>query len=156
MSTTQNRESSWTNPDGLVIGFGRHLPVKEGSAQNVLGDVKSSSVTFTYDNMTGVNVPVPAGTRVVSVALHVETAFAGGTSLTVGDGGSATGFIDATQGATGNLTAGAKLVGTGAYTSGATDTTAFEFKLYASADTIDLAINGTFTAGKATLVVNYV
>lgn len=155
MSTTLNRGSSWTNSDGLVVGFGTNKAAKEGGEVKAFGGVKTAEVTFNYDAMSGVNVPVPAGSRILDVRLKVHTAFAGGTSLTVGDGGSAIGFITTTNGATANLTAGAEINPDGAYVKGGTDTTAAELMLYASADTIDLASNGTFTAGKATLVVSY-
>lgn len=163
MSTSTGHASTWSNSDGLVVGFGTRKPIVEGAnAKNYAGKggYKTASSVFTYKDAmvaaANVNVPVPAGSHIVSVELVIESAFIGGTNLTVGDGSSATGFIDATQGATANLTAGATLVGTGAYTKGGTDTTAQEFKLYASADTIDVTANGTFTAGKATLYVNYV
>ena len=159
MSTQPNRTTGFTMDGNLVVGYGPHQPMKEGTvAKNYggRGGVKQASVTFGYKLASGANVPVPAGANVVGVVLYVEDAFVGGTSLTVGDGSSATGFIDGTQGATANLTAGAALVASGAYTKGATDTGAQEFKLYASADTIDVAVNGTFTAGKATLVVSYI
>lgn len=163
MSTSTGHATTWSNPDGLVVGTGVRKPVVEGSnAKNYggQGGYKTACAVFTYKDAmvaaANVNVPVPAGAHIVSVSLVIETAFAGGTNLTVGDGSSATGFIDATQGATANLTAGSLLVGTGAYTKGGTDTTAQELKVYASADTIDVTANGTFTAGKATLVVNYV
>jgi hypothetical protein len=162
MSTAQRRGATWSNPDGLVVGFGPHLTVREGSVQKNYGGagaVKSASVSFNYkDAVTNdaVNVPVPAGSHILMVSLVVGTAWVGGTNITVGDGSSATGFIDGTQGATANLTAGAKLTATGAYTKGGTDTTAQELKLYSSADTIDVRTSGTFTAGDATLVVTYI
>lgn len=161
--STSTGHASTTTLDSVVVGFGPRKPVVEGSVHKNYGGkggVKSASTVFTFrDAMVAaanVNVPVPAGSHIISVTLQVESAFLGGTSLTVGDGSSATGFIDATQGAVANLTAGALLTGTGAYSKGGTDTTAQEFKLYASADTIDVTANGTFTAGKATLTVNYV
>ena len=159
MATTLNRGSTWTNSDGLIVGFGTNRPVKEGAAQNVSGNgVKVKSVVFTYDNMSSVNVPVPAGSRILDVYIQVHDAFAGGTSLEVGDGSDADGFITATAGATANLTAGAKIIVDGVYTydnSADGDTTAAELKAYSSADTIDMAVTGTFTAGKASLVVSY-
>lgn len=159
MSTIGRRGSTWTNPDGLVVGFGTHKPAVEGTvAKNYggAGSIKQACVTFGYKDAASANVPVPAGARVYDVTLVIEDAFVGGTSLTVGDGSSATGFITATAGATANLTAGKVVKGDGAYLFGATDTVASEVHVYASADTIDVAANGTFTAGKATLVVNYV
>lgn len=156
MATTLNRGSSWTNGDGLVVGFGPNKPVKEGAPQKTFGAVQTRSVTFTYDDMSGVNVPVPAGSRVVDVHLEVSETFLDGTSLTVGDGSDADGFVLAADAGVASLVAGAKIPAKGVYSVGATDTGAAELKLYGSADTIDLAVNGTFTAGKARLVVSFV
>jgi hypothetical protein len=158
MATTLNRGSSWTNPDGLIVGFGVNKPAKEGAVQNGLGALVTKSVTFTYNNMSGVNIPVPAGARVLDVHIDVEDAFIGGTSLEVGDGSAAGGFITATEGAQAALTAGKRVMPQGVYTYDDTadgDVTAAEFKEYTSADTIDLTVTGTFTAGKATLTVSY-
>lgn len=158
MATTLNRAATWTNSDGLIVGFGSNKPATEGADhRNNAGyaGVKTAAVTFAYTD-TGVNIPVPAGSKVIGVQLHVGTAWQGGTAINVGDGNSATGFITSTIGATANLTAGAKIYSDGAYAYGATDTVAHEQKLYASADTIDVSYSGTFTAGTATLVVSYI
>jgi hypothetical protein len=157
MATTLNRGSTWTNSDGLIVGFGTNSEVVEGGSEKCDngGGYKSRSVTFEYTD-TGVNVPVPAGAEIVGVKLKVDEAFAGGTAVLVGDGSDPDGFITATAGALAKLVAGALINADGLYTSGTTDATAREFKLYASADTIDLSYSGTFTAGKATLVVNYI
>jgi hypothetical protein len=53
-------------------------------------------------------------------------------------------------------TAGAVINNDGVYAFGATDTGAAEIKVYASADTIDLASAMTdWTAGSASLIVTY-
>lgn len=148
------RKSTWTNADGLVVGFGPNTPEKIGAVAEGEGAIKTAYVTFDYKT-TGVNVPLPAGAAVVGVVLTVGTAWAGGTKVEVGDGSDADGFVSASQGATANLTAGAGIVGAGAYTKGATDTGAQVFKTYASADTVDVTITGSFTAGTATLAVSY-
>jgi len=158
MSTTINRGATWTNSDGLVVGYGPNKTVVEGAPMENdggVGGVKNAAVTFSYKD-TGVNVPVPAGSIILEVKLVVGTAWAGGTAVEVGDGSSATGFITATAGAVANLTAGAVIGADGAYAFGATDTGARELHSYASADTIDVAYSGTFTAGDATLVVSYI
>ena len=148
------RKSSWTNADGLVVGFGPNTPEVTGALAEGEGAIKTQYVHFDYAN-TGVNIPLPAGANVVGVVLTVGTAWVGGTKVEVGDGSDADGFVTASQGATANLTADATIVGAGVYTKGATDTGAQEFKSYASADTVDVAITGTFTAGTATLAVSY-
>lgn len=148
------RQSTWTNADGLVVGFGPNKPEVAGAIAEGEGAIQTAYVTFDYTS-SGVNIPVPAGSTIVGVVLTVGNAWVGGTKVEVGDGSDADGFVTATQGATANLTAGASIVGSGVYTKGATDTTAQEFKLYSSADTIDVAITGTFTAGTGTLAVSY-
>jgi hypothetical protein len=158
MSTTLNRGSSWTNSDGLVVGFGVNKPVKEGAPAKTFG-VQKRAVHFKWDDMSGVNIPVPAGSRILDVRLKVHAAFAGGTSLAVGDGTTAAGFITATAGATANLLAGAVIMVDGVYSYDDTadgDVTAAELKKYATADTIDLTVAGTFTAGEASLEVTYI
>lgn len=156
------RKGSWSNPDGLVVGFGPNTPEKgaQTSVQDQ-GPVKHAVIRFDYTQVntaaTGsINWTAPAGTNVVAVELVVDTAWAGGTALIFGDATTTTGFIDATQGAVANLTAGAKLVGSGVYTKGATDAVAQEFKAYASATVTSLLRTGTFTAGTATLKISYI
>lgn len=148
------RASTWTNADGLVVGFGQNSAEVTGAVSAAEGGLKTAHVYFDYKS-TGVNIPVSAGSTVVAVYLEVGTAWVGGTDVQVGDGSDADGFVTAAQGATANLTAGAKIVGAGLYTKGGTDTTAQELKVYAAADTIDVAFTGTFTAGTATLTVVY-
>lgn len=150
------RASTWSNSDGLVVGYGRNTPEKVGAvAKEYGGVIKTAAVTFDYLT-TGVNIPIPAGGQVVGVELRVGKAWTGGTTLEVGDGTDPDGFLTAAQGAVANLTAGASLKAAGVFMLGATDVVAREFKTYAAADTIDVAYTGTFTAGTATLVVAYI
>ncbi len=149
------RKATWTNADGLVVGFGPNTPEIVGAvAKEYGGAIKTASVVFDYTK-TGVNVPLPAGSQVVGVQIRVGKAWVGGTTLEVGDGSDADGFVTAAAGATANLTAGAVINATGVYVLGATDTAAREFKTYASADTVDVVYTGTYTAGTAVLVVEY-
>lgn len=155
------RKATWSNSDGLVVGFGPNSA--ERNAQTTEFDVagvKQAVIYFDYTQVntaaTGsINWTAPAGTNVVGVQLDVETAFVGGTSLEFGDASDTDGFVSAAQGATANLTAGAHIVGAGVYTKGATDTGAQEFKSYASATVLSLLRVGTFTAGKGSLKVSY-
>ena len=156
------RKGSWSNPDGLVVGFGPNTPEK--GAQTTESDnspVKAAVIRFDYTQVntaaTGsINWTAPAGSNVIAVELVVDQAWAGGTALIFGDATTTTGFIDATQGALANLTAGAKLIGSGVYTKGATDAVAQEFKVYAAATVTSLLRTGTFTAGSATLKITYI
>lgn len=96
---------------------------------------------------------IPAGSKIVSAELYILTAFAGGTDLTVGldrqDNGIAIdtdGLVDATDGAVANLTADNVVTGTGALVGAS---------IGSNAGVIVVDDNGTFTAGKAKLVVTY-
>lgn len=151
------RKSTWTNSDGLVVGFGPNYA--ERNVAGVMdhdGNVKEARLAITYQS-SGANVALPAGSVVVSVTMKVGTAWLGGTKVELGDGTDPDGWISAAQGAQANLTIGATLVAGGAYALGATDTTAARIgKLYAAADTLDVAITGTFTAGDADILVRYI
>lgn len=156
------RASTWTNSDGLVVGFGRNTPELSGgiTQKNVTG-AKVSAVHFDYRDInanSAISAPVPAGSRVLSVRLQVHTAWAGAANaLIVGDGGATNGYITTTNGAVANLTAGASIVPDGVYAFATTDTTAPELKVYSTADTIDVDSADTdWTAGTATLEVVYI
>ena len=156
------RKGSWSNADGLVVGFGPNTPEK--GAQTIKEDnmpVKGAVIHFDYTQVNtaasgSINWTAPAGSTVVAVELVIDKAWVGGTSLEFGDASDTDGFITTTQGATASLLAGAKIVGAGLYTKGATDTAAQEFKVYASATVCSLLRAGTFTAGEATLKVSYI
>jgi hypothetical protein len=167
MATSQRRGSTWTNADGLVVGFGTQRPVIEGStAKNYAGKggLKTAAAPFTWrdvnaNNSNGaINVPIPAGSKIVEVKLVVDVAFAGASNaLIVGDGTDTDGFITTASAGVASLTAGAVIASNGVYAYGATDTGAAELKLYSSADTIDVGSADTdWTAGSAALVVTYI
>lgn len=159
------RKSTWTNADGLVVGFGPNTPQLTGAdAKNYggAGDTKSALTKFTWKDLNAastINVPVPKGSRILDVRLVVDVGFTstGTNTITVGDGSAADGFITATAATTTTLaTAGNVINSDGVYAFGATDTGAAEIKLYAAADTIDLASAMTdWTAGSANLIVTY-
>lgn len=166
MSTIGRRKATWSNPDGLVVGFGTNDPALEGSeARNDcgVGGLKTASVKFDYRDINAnraINIPVPAGTRIVGVKMLVHTAWAGAANaLIVGDGNDPDGFITTSAAGVASLTAGAQITADGVYVYDDTvdgDVTAREFKLYSSADTIDVDSADTdWTAGNATLVVTY-
>lgn len=156
------RKSSWTNSDGLIVGFGPNTPELTGAATSEdIHCSKSAAVKFAWNDLnagSAINVPVPQGARILDVRLVVDTAFTstGTNTITVGDGNDADGFITATAADTTTLTAGKVINNDGVYAFGATDTGAAEIKVYAAADTIDLASAQTdWTAGSATLFVTY-
>lgn len=151
------RKTTWTNSDGLVVGFGPNDP--ERNISGVLendGVVKEARLAITYES-SGATVTIPAGSIVQEVLVKIGAAWVGGTKVEVGDGTDADGWVSATQGATANLTVGATIRAGGAYAIGATDATAKALgKVYASADTLDVTITGTYTAGTADVFVRYI
>ena len=150
------RKSTWTNADGLVVGFGPNYPERnEAGVIETDGVVKEARLAITYQS-SGATVALPAGSVVMDVVMKVGTAWAGGTDVQVGDGSDADGWISATQGAVANLTAGATVRAAGAYAIGDAATNSGLGKVYASADTLDVAFTGTFTAGTADIFVRYI
>jgi len=150
------RKSTWTNADGLVVGFGPNLP--ERNVSGVLetdGVVKEARLAITHQS-SGANIDLPAGSVVLEVVMKVGTAWAGGTDVQLGDGSDADGWISSTQGAVANLTAGATIRAAGACAIGDAATNRGLGKVYASADTLDVAFTGTFTAGTADIFVRYI
>ena len=150
------RASTWTNADGLVVGFGNNFPERNvAGVYDVDGAVKEAHLAITYQS-SGANIDIPAGSVVLDVTMKVGTAWVGGTDVQFGDGTDADGWISATQGAVANLTANAMIRAAGAYAIGDAATNRGLGKVYASADTLDVAFAGTFTAGNATIVVRYI
>jgi hypothetical protein len=150
------RKSTWTNADGLVVGFGPNFA--ERNVSGVLetdGVVKEARLAITFQS-SGANIDLPAGSVVQDVVVKVGTAWVGGTDVQLGDGTDADGWISATQGATANLTAGATIRAAGAYAIGDAATNRGLGKVYATADTLDVAFTGTFTAGTADVFVRYI
>jgi hypothetical protein len=172
MATQGDRGSSWTNSDGLVIGFGTNQPAQGGAANKygaAQGMFKTAQVTFDFKDMneatvgTVVTVPVPAGSRVVDVRVVCHTLWTstGTNTFEVGlTGGDVDGYVTTTTGTIANMTAGAVLTADGVFTYDDTadgDATAAELKLFASADTIDLlTAMSDWTAGSASLIVSYI
>ncbi|CAB4138949.1 hypothetical protein UFOVP337_4 [uncultured Caudovirales phage] len=150
------RQSSWTNADGLVVGFGGNYPER-----NVAGDFstdgafKETVLQITFQS-SGAVIPIPAGSAVVDVNLLVGAAWTGGTRVEIGDATDPDGWISATQGATANLTAGADIVAGGAYAIGDAATNRGLAKVYNTATNLTATITGAFTAGTATVVVRYI
>lgn len=151
------RKTTWTNADGLVVGFGPNVPERNvAGVFNTDGVVKEARLAITHLS-SGAAVSLPAGAAVLDVVVKVGTAWVGGTKVEVGDGSDADGWVSAAQGATANLTAGATVRAGGAYAVGGTDATAKALgKVYATADTLDVAITGSYTAGTADVIVRYI
>lgn len=151
------RDYVWKNADGLEIGFGRRDTKNlEAGAIEVKGQVRQVEleIYFDKDNTTASvkNAVLPVGAVVSAATLYVREAFAGGTSVTVGtiktDGTGAVtdNLVKPAAAATASLTKGAVIEGAGNLV-GAT---------VADALNITYATTGTFTAGRATLLVEYI
>lgn len=153
------RSATWTNSDGLVVGFGKNFPERtDAGVVETDGFDKTATVNITYQSTTGssgAKITVPAGSLVKNVFMKVGTAWVGGTSLAFGDASGTGSWITATQGATANLTAGAAIQAQGAYAYTATEGQ-LPPKVYAAATDLYFTVVGTYTAGTATVVVEYV
>jgi hypothetical protein len=150
------RKTTWTNADGLVVGFGPNVPERNvAGVFNTDGVVKEARLAITHLS-SGAAVSLPAGAAVLDVVVKVGTAWVGGTKVEVGDGSDADGWVSATQGATAELTAGKVIVGAGAYAIGDAATNKGLAKVYSAADTLDVTITGTYTAGTADIIVRYI
>lgn len=150
------RKSTWTNADGLVVGFGPNFA--ERNVSGVLetdGVVKEARLAITFQS-SGATVDLPAGSVVQDVIMKVGTAWVGGTDVQLGDGTDPDGWVSATQGAVANLTIGATIRAAGAYAIGDAASNRGLGKVYAAADTLDVAFTGTFTAGTADIFVRYI
>ena len=153
------RASTWTNSDGLIVGFGNNYPERNDAGVNeVDGNDKSAQLNITYQSVSGASgakISIPAGSIVKNVFMKVGSAWVGGTSVAFGDASSTGGWITATQGATANLTANAAIQAQGAYAYTATEGQ-LPPKAYAAATDLYITVSGTYTAGTATIVVEYV
>jgi hypothetical protein len=155
---TLSRKASWTNSDGLVVGFGNRYSERQATAVKYTdGSRKELVLDFTFESSTPA-LDIPAGFVVDNAYVVIGTAWLSGTSLTIGDGSDADGWFTATALAQASMTAGAIIEADGAYVQGddggaAEPLNRAQPKKYASADTLDFVTNGTFTAGSARLVV---
>ena len=157
------RKSTWSNADGLVVGFGPNTPELTGAGTSEdIHCSKSAAVKFAWNDLnaaSAIKIPMPAGTRVLDVRLVVDVGFTstGTNTVSVGDATTAAGFITTTAATTSTMaTAGTVVNSDGVYVKGDTDATAAELKLYASATDIVVASAQTdWTAGSATLFVTY-
>ena len=153
------RASTWTNADGLIVGFGNNYPERNDAGVNeVDGNDKAAVLNVTYQSTfgsTGAKISIPAGSLIKNVYMKVGTAWAGGTSLAFGDASGTGSWITATQGAVASLTTGAPIQAQGAYAYTATEGQ-LPPKAYAAATDLYITAVGTFTAGTATIYVEYV
>lgn len=152
------RQATWSNPDGLIVGFGPNYPERiVGGVANIKGRRNEAYASITYQSTlgaSGAKITVPAGSAVRTVVLKVGAAWTGGTSLAFGDATTPAGWITATQGATANLTLNAMINAQGSYAFTATEGQ-LPPKVYAAATDLYFTVVGTFTAGSAQVMVEY-
>jgi hypothetical protein len=121
--------------------------------------IKTAAWTFTYDDLPAwgsdkLEHLIPAYAKVLEARFEVLTAFAGGTSLSVGLARSSdgvaidvAGFVTAAQGALANInTRGQFITGSGAL---------INASVGANAGELTVTATGTFTAGKARVLIRY-
>lgn len=88
-----NRNSIWSNPDGLYVGFGtRGVETNSASVSNSVGNVKQAVLKIVGADLQATptgkelanSIVIPAGANIQSVRVVVNTQFATGTSLDIG------------------------------------------------------------------------
>ena len=161
--------ATWTNNDGLVVRYGqdqaretKSLMAKtvESPYGYMVVDINYDDLpTFTTDaNNDGTNEAfsdqdayIPAGSYITKATLIVETAFAGGTSYDIGLYNQAGSVIDAD-----GIDAGVALAVMDANMAVDCDGLLVATQDLVTADAyLVVAATGTFTAGKAKLVIEY-
>jgi hypothetical protein len=153
------RNNTWTNADGLVVGFGTRDTINlEAGLIHTVGNTQEIQMDVYYDKEVTAYAPksavIPAGSVVRSARLVVTEAFADGTSVSVGiDDVNGIGNndldIDALIGVTNTASIdaiGNSIEGSGASVNGE----AMSEDVYITVDII-----GTYTAGQAKLVVTF-
>lgn len=89
------REATWTNSDGLEVGFGpRDSSNENGATVETKGNVEVFQMVLDYDNLPAASgtapstksIPIPAGAVINDAVLQVLDAFdaAGAATLTIG------------------------------------------------------------------------
>lgn len=154
------RKTTWSNPDGLVVGFGPNTTERNLSAVTTQkdGDKKTAKLHIAFNSTfgaAGAKITLPAGSAVELVYMKITTTWVGGTSLAFGDVGTTGGFITAAQAAEANLTTGVGLINAqGAYAFTATEGQ-LPPKVYSAATDLFVTSVGTHTAGEADIYVEY-
>lgn len=156
------KAATWTNSDGLVVGFGQRTPEVNsgakvslgGKRQQVVLKIKGTDVPLSDVSAQLVNaVEIPADALLESAKLFVTTAFAGATAvLNIGLYNASTGAAVAAQGIDAAI-AVATLVDNAVVACDGTSlgtVLAQRTKIGVDYDT------AAFTAGEATLVVEYI
>lgn len=148
------RTNTWTNADGLVVGFGRaNTRNPEAGVIETKGNLRQVELEVYYDmDSAAANVKsavIPAGAVITSATISVSEAFVGGTSVdvgTIGTDGTAADADAIDTVLTANLTKGAVVEADGAAVG----------KMVAADVNLTFATTGTFTAGRASVFVEYI
>lgn len=165
--------NTWYNADGLLVEYGRSRKREKNQPKAVNTDghivevkfpfdlsVHTTGTTYTTDRnndgtkdgFNGGDTFIPDQAHILSAEVFMfDTAGASGTAITVGtfqeDGTAidADGLVTAANGAVANLTANARVAGSGALIN-----TGVTQKSY-----LGLVASGTFTAGKGYVLIKY-
>lgn len=154
------RENTWTNNDGLDVGFGTRDSSNENAATvRTEGNIEVLQFPLNYDNMpasgtapSSKSIPVPANASILRGNFRVTEAWVGGTNIDFGTMTSAGVAIDDdgydAAVATAALTLNAVIDFDGALMTGD-----------ASVGTADAyfgtVVTGTYTAGKGVVTIEY-
>lgn len=150
------RQNTWTNADGLVVEFGARDTVNleaglihtKGNTQEIHMDLFAEHDVTDYAPKS---VVIPAGSVITGARVLVDEAFVGGTNIQVGTTDVAgtnadTDALVATT-VTASLTANATLEGAGS---------AIDGDLSTADRFVTFTTSGTYTAGQARLVVEFI
>lgn len=161
-----SKASSWTNDDGLVVGFGtRTAEDLRGGETNTLGTLEEMVIEFNYDDLPdgstdGSYGTIPANALVQDAFFETLDTFAGGTDYNID-------LVDTAGTAIGSGTdklwdalvlADINAIGERSVSSthgGTNSGNALNVAL-ASAGMLKLTANGTFTSGKGRIVIRYI
>jgi hypothetical protein len=87
-----SREATWTNSDGLVVGFGVHTIDNDvpavtgtGSVKTMVVEILDATTLEATSAVTTASIPpqaavIPRGSRILEASFQVKTAFAGATA----------------------------------------------------------------------------
>lgn len=161
------RSNTWTNPDGLVVGYGARSTINaQDAVVHSLGRIKQAEVVIDVSNHTSfaagtlaptTHLEIPAGAALRSCTVVTEDAWNLLTSVAIGLKDRSTGalvgaddtLVTDTEGVLANLGAGDVIVGAGTQLQ-AGDTVTSE------ATTIALTVTGTTpTTGRSRVLVEY-
>ena len=165
---------TWTNSDGLtidlhgtkqymagtVLTYGSHSElVVDLDFENLQGFDADASGNGTLDSFSGAQVYLPAGAYIKSATLVVETAFVGGTSYDIDLVTTAGGAIGSGEDKLFDLLATAEINADGEWRSsrahgGTNSGNALDIAVTSPAQ-LQVVATGTFTAGKARMIVEY-